>query len=243
MLQRVKVFPFSRQMRGEKGDDTNDDTPSIKRHCSTKHGTRGAEKLRLAAHIEDSLKQVTSQDIERTLSAIEESSKAVGININRDPYRNVISQCGKTTFVGYIFRLFPITGSSLSRMKVDPTLFDRNHGSDTASSIDVVLPRIEPNMTIGQADDHQLDYGTSAGRTLNVDEIYQQLALYIDVKIAADPQKKEYDHNPVSVFMETNKLTVISTSMRIVPLAQRMRLISTTKGQRVMTSFLEKTAM
>ena len=72
-------------------------------------------------------------------------------------------------------------------MKVDPALFDRNYGSDSASSIDVVLPRIEPNMTIGQADDHQLQHGTSAGRKFNVDEIYQKLAQCIDVRIVADP--------------------------------------------------------
>ena len=64
---------------GEKDDDRNeDDTPSIKRHYPTEHGIRGAEKLQLAAHIEDSLKQVTSQDVEGTLSAIEETSKAFG---------------------------------------------------------------------------------------------------------------------------------------------------------------------
>ena len=92
-------------------------------------------------------------------------------------------------------------------MKVDPTLFDRNHGSDAASSIDVVLPRIEPCMTIGQADDHQLEHGTSAGRKFNVDEIHQQLAQSIDIKIAADPQTKEYDHNPVSnSWRQSNRL-------------------------------------
>ena len=58
-------------------------------------------------------------------------------------------------------------------------------------------------MTIRQADDHQLEHGTSAGRKFNVDDIYQKLAQYIDAKIVADPQKKEYDHNPVSAFMET----------------------------------------
>ena len=57
---------------------------------------------------------------------------------------------------------------------------------------------------------------------------------HIDAKIAADPQKKEYERKPVSVLMETIKLTVISTSMRAGPLAQWMRLISATKGQRVM---------
>ena len=204
---------------GEKDDDVNeDDTPSIKRHCPTEQGTRGAEKLRLAAHIEDSLKQVTSQDVEGTLSAIEYSSKVFGINIDRDSFRDILSQCGGTTFVGYRLRLFPIAGSSLSRMNVDPALFDRNHGSHATSSIGVVLPRIEANMTIGQADAYQLEHGTSAGRKFNVDEIYQQLARYIDAKISADPQKKEYDHNPVSVFMETISLTVIATSMRICPL-------------------------
>ena len=128
-------------------------------------------------------------------------------------------------------------------MKVDPALLDRNHGSDPASSIDVVLPRIEPNMTIRQADDHQHNQGTSAGRKFNVDDIYQKLVQHIDAKLAADPQKKEYDHNPVSALMETINLTVLSTSMRAGPLAQRMRLISATKGQRVMISFVEKTAM
>ena len=100
-------------------------------------------------------------------------------------YHSVEGQPG-----GYIFRFFPTAGSSLSRMNVNPALFDRNHGSNATSSIDVVLPRMEPNMTLGQAAAFQLEHGTSAGRKFNVDEIYQQLARYIDAKISADPQKK-----------------------------------------------------
>ena len=215
-----------------------DDTPIIKRHCPTEHGVRGVEKRRLATHIEDSLKQVTSQDVEGNLSAIEDLSKAHGINIDHNTYRGILSQCGGTSFVGYIFRRFPIASSSLSRMNVDPALFVRNRGSSATFVIDVVLPRIEANMTIGQADAYQLQHGTSAGRKFNVDDIYQQLVRFIDAKISADPRKTEYDHNPVSTFVETFSLIEITTSMRIGPLVNRMKVISSTKGQKVMTFVL-----
>ena len=128
-------------------------------------------------------------------------------------------------------------------MNIDPALCDRNHGSSATCVIDVVLPTIEANMTITQADAFQLKHGTSAGRKFSVVDIYQQLVQFIDAKISADLQKTEYDHNPVSVFMETISLTEIATSMRIGPLVSRMKLISSTRGQKVMTTFLEKTAM
>jgi hypothetical protein len=87
----------------KKDDDVDEDVnPSIKRHCPTEHGVRGVEKLRLATHIENSLKQVTSQGVEGTLTAIEDLPKAHGINIDRDRYREMLSPCGGTTFVGYI---------------------------------------------------------------------------------------------------------------------------------------------
>ena len=156
------------------------------------------------------------------MTAIEDLSKAHGINIDRDRYREIVSQCGGTTFVGYIYRLVPIASSSLSGMNIDPALFDRNHGSSATCVIDVLLPTIEANMTIRQADAFQLKHGTSAGRKFNVVDIYQQLVQLIDAKISADLQKTEYDHNPVSVFMETISLIEIATSMRIGPLVSRM---------------------
>ena len=52
----------------EKGGDVNeDDIPNHKRHRPAEQGTRGADELRLEAHIEDPLKQVTCQDVEGTL--------------------------------------------------------------------------------------------------------------------------------------------------------------------------------
>ena len=96
-------------------------------------------------------------------------------------------------------------------------------------------------MTIRQADDYQLEHGTESGRKFNVDDIYKQLAQHIDANIAADTHKKEYEGNPVSILMEKAKLT--STSMRAGPLARRMGLLLATRGQRVMNTFLEQTAM
>ena len=94
-------FPFFSPDEEKKDDDEDeDDNPSIKRHCPNEHGVRGVEKLRLATHIENSLKQVTSHGVERTLTAIEDVSKAHGISIDRDRYREMLSQFGGTTFVG-----------------------------------------------------------------------------------------------------------------------------------------------
>ena len=109
----------------ENGGD--DDIPTVKRHCSTKTGTRGADELRLEAHIEDSVRQVIG--IEGTLfeiQEIEKSFRAVGFSIDHESLRNTMSQCGTTTFVGFVFRRFPITrwAKNFEKMNVDPVLFD-----------------------------------------------------------------------------------------------------------------------
>ena len=67
-----------------------DDTPTVKRHCTNKPGTRGEDEVRLEAHIEESLRQVTPQGIDGALSEIERSSRAVGINIGRESFRNIL---------------------------------------------------------------------------------------------------------------------------------------------------------
>ena len=145
-------------------DRDEDDVPSIKRHCTVEPGVFGVDKLRLATHIENSLKQVTPQGVEGTLTAIEDLSKVYGVKIDRDRCRNVLSQSGGTTFIGFICRVFPIASTSLSKQDIDPKLFDRDYGSSAEYVVDVKLPTIKANMTIEQASTFQLQHGTSAGR-------------------------------------------------------------------------------
>ena len=65
---------------------------------------RGEDESRLKAHIEELIRQISPHGIEGALSEIEQSSRAIGLNIDRDLARPLVAQFGKTTMLGFLTR-------------------------------------------------------------------------------------------------------------------------------------------